>query len=201
MTQPAPLTISDVCTSCSLCCNGSLFSYVEITEKEENTLQSLGFKTEINQEGERQFEQPCPKLKEGCCTIYQDRPQGCKVYNCYLINGIKEGEISPEDALQTVFKVKEEAAWFFETLEDIFEEQPEEASPDELHYNWIKEGERPETARDLIYDRLYTLKKVHKVRAFTAAEKSFLEKAKSILTLISEDIHPHDLMDDLKPFL
>ena len=192
-------TISDICTACGMCCDGTLFSYVEITQEEENLLADNGFEVSINKDKEHQFEQPCPKLISGCCSFYQSRPQSCRAYSCYLIQEVSDGDISAHQALDTVADLQAQIQWFFDHLDDVFRDPtPVTTAPAaEIHYNWLENGDYPTNVRDVIYDRLTTLQAALDDRALTPTEAEFLDKVNTFLTTISEHIHPHDLMEDL----
>ena len=54
--------------------------------------------------GERGFRlwQPCRALVGRECSIYADRPAGCRAYNCLLATALGEGELGLEEALAIV---------------------------------------------------------------------------------------------------
>ena len=91
---------SDLCTSCGLCCDGTLFPAVFL-EKEKRHLFTIV-------EGDR-FPQRCEHLSDcNTCAIYKDRPTACQAYRCGVLKAVEGGKLSFDKAQEIINKVKEE---------------------------------------------------------------------------------------------
>ena len=92
-----------LCTNCGMCCDGSLFAtcYVHPTEaqfikhvipiKEGNILQ-----------------QPCAALVDNKCQVYNDRPGGCRHFECDILIAYKESNITKAVALSMIEDTKKQ---------------------------------------------------------------------------------------------
>ena len=99
---------SSLCRSCGLCCNGSLFAWVELRPGELDPIEALGvhvFRSDPNEKG---FSQPCP-LWKGECTIHETPhyPHSCRAYNCKLLKEVIAEKESLPHALSVVQQAKE----------------------------------------------------------------------------------------------
>jgi hypothetical protein len=90
--------LSTLCVHCGLCCDGTLFTHVPLRRQEVEGLERLGLRVAERTDGVPVLLQPCAALKERCCTVYADRPKGCRRYQCYLLTALAEGEVSLEEA-------------------------------------------------------------------------------------------------------
>lgn len=97
--------MSDLCLKCNLCCNGSLFARVPVTEEERERLpDDLEF---FHRDGNLRMRLPCPRLGgDGECTVYRDRPTVCRTYHCKLSKRVEGREISEDSALAIVAEIK-----------------------------------------------------------------------------------------------
>ena len=86
----------DVCKSCGICCDGTLFGYVKLrAADDEGSYSELGLS---GGKGRLQFDQPCSALKfNGDCGIYPDRPCSCREFSCKLLKRFRKGELTRED--------------------------------------------------------------------------------------------------------
>jgi hypothetical protein len=100
MTAPGREIEDALCVGCGLCCDGTLHSKAALDPGEADQLGS----TELNiLDGGRTFRMPCPYAKNGCCTVYPNRPAAvCGSYDCKLLRRTKAGEITLEEALRKV---------------------------------------------------------------------------------------------------
>jgi Fe-S-cluster containining protein len=90
---------SDLCTSCGLCCNGTIVSAVSV-EKEKRHL----FTTIKN----GMISQPCEQLSEcNTCAIYKDRPSACRNYRCKVLAAVESGKLSFDKAQEIINEVKD----------------------------------------------------------------------------------------------
>jgi Fe-S-cluster containining protein len=97
----AEQTLSALCVECGLCCDGSLFRFLPLEPDELSTCAALGLQV-VKQSGRDAMPLPCPKLKDRCCTVYAQRPQGCRNYGCHTLHRLNTGALSPREALDVV---------------------------------------------------------------------------------------------------
>lgn len=108
--------ISGLCQACGLCCSGTLFTRVPLTDKDTLLITESGLLSNphatgarpqrpldalllhYDGEGVRELELPCPYLKNARCTVYSKRPARCREYECRLIKGIRSGAVDIESA-------------------------------------------------------------------------------------------------------
>lgn len=91
--------------SCGLCCDGSVFPRVLITEAEAETMRPLAEIGEKN--GRPMMLQPCRQLgADGTCQCYDVRPQTCRGFQCALLRDVAGGRTKPEAALEAVGDIK-----------------------------------------------------------------------------------------------
>jgi Fe-S-cluster containining protein len=78
----APRDGSALCASCGLCCNGTIFENVPLTEPEVETARRLHLP--VYAKGERfRFDLPCPRQEaDHRCGVYEERPQICRSFVC-----------------------------------------------------------------------------------------------------------------------
>jgi len=92
-----------LCTSCGLCCDGSLFGRARIN-KNESLITDYIFT--IEQNDPQGFRLPCSYLREKCCTIYEERPyKVCESFKCKLIKAYLAEKITFADAADKINKV------------------------------------------------------------------------------------------------
>ena len=72
------------------------------------TLSAHGLKLK-RRKGQQFFEQPCPKFCGSHCSIYDDRPERCQVFECRQLKQVAAGEISEARAAETIQEVKRRA--------------------------------------------------------------------------------------------
>lgn len=82
----------DLCLSCGLCCDGSLFWAVPVVEGEHvpSSLDSDG-----------RLRQPCACFS-GACNIYADRPAACRSFNCRVLQTVQAGRRDDAWALEQI---------------------------------------------------------------------------------------------------
>ena len=71
----------DLCLSCGLCCDGSLFWAVPVEQGEEVPVQ-------LDAAG--RLRQPCTCF-DGTCTIYAGRPAACRKFDCRVLQTVRAG--------------------------------------------------------------------------------------------------------------
>ena len=104
-----------LCLQCGICCNGILFSNVELQPAENpDTLAALrlqaipvvrapGRKSAAAAAGSLRIPQPCAALcPDNKCRIYDQRPRRCRDFECALFQGVAAGRLSVETALRKI---------------------------------------------------------------------------------------------------
>ena len=97
MTEPPAATL---CTSCGLCCDGSLHGHVTLRDEEVEPARAIGLP--ILTDGRCGFSTPCPKLVDRRCSIYEFRPTACRGYKCQLLYDLEADRVGLPEALATV---------------------------------------------------------------------------------------------------
>jgi uncharacterized protein len=92
-----------LCQSCALCCDGTLFGKVPLELAELPPMRNLGFDImELLEQA--YFPQPCAKLIECRCSVYEARPNNCRGYRCNVLRRLERGELDIEQATSLVQK-------------------------------------------------------------------------------------------------
>ena len=99
-----------LCTECGLCCDGSLFSDIELTSPRElSGLEVLGLDVEEDDNTSAGLLlQPCGALKGTRCSIYAHRPKCCRTFECRLLRDVEQGTVTLAAAKQTVRDVSKQ---------------------------------------------------------------------------------------------
>jgi hypothetical protein len=93
-----------LCAGCGMCCDGTLHAKADLDRGESASLASAGL--ELVDDG-RAFLLPCPHSKNGCCSVFPNRPAAvCSSYECKLLKAAKTGELSLESAREKVTTAK-----------------------------------------------------------------------------------------------
>lgn len=79
------------CQSCNLCCDGTLFNEVWVSEDEGAVLQDR-FQL-VRAAGKLGFAQPCPHSKPTGCACYRERPLVCREFRCTALAAYDHGDI------------------------------------------------------------------------------------------------------------
>lgn len=89
--------LEQLCLKCGLCCDGTLFTHVALTDEEQKRLPSLG----------GVIRQRCPALAADLkCSVYAERPKACSRFVCMLGRAHEEGEVGLDEALALVGEVR-----------------------------------------------------------------------------------------------
>ncbi|MFE8595459.1 YkgJ family cysteine cluster protein [Archangium violaceum] len=96
------LPLSELCRRCGLCCDGNLFSHVPLQPAEVDAARRNGLEVVALADGAPALRQGCTALKGRQCSIYAERPEGCRRYACRLFNALAGGTVPFEEALQVV---------------------------------------------------------------------------------------------------
>jgi hypothetical protein len=95
-------TTSNLCVECGLCCDGSLFADVELANDRESILMESAGAVVDEDEDAQLLAQPCSALRGKRCSIYKQRPQCCRTFECLLLKRVQRGEISFADAREQI---------------------------------------------------------------------------------------------------
>jgi hypothetical protein len=90
---------SILCTKCGLCCDGSLFSDVELSgAREAGRLELAGLEIE----DDALLLQPCVALDGKRCSMYSHRPKCCRTFECRLLKRVRAGAVDVPSAESTI---------------------------------------------------------------------------------------------------
>jgi hypothetical protein len=95
-------TLHDLCLSCGLCCDGSLFEYVELEGEEREAF--AGAKLVVVDD-RPSVPLPCCRHEGRRCSIYARRPARCVAFTCQLYRNVEGQSVSSTDALERVREV------------------------------------------------------------------------------------------------
>jgi len=98
-------TDAGICGACGLCCDGLLFSHVEVTLEEEPAMRRHRLPL-FEQGAVRAFAQPCAAHHGDHCAAYADRPEPCADYRCNLLRCVDAGETGRAQALSRVAEAR-----------------------------------------------------------------------------------------------
>lgn len=99
-----------LCGACGLCCNGVLFHTVRLQPGDApRELAALGLKLK-RKHRQDWILQPCPAHRDGQCSIYAQRPERCRLFECRQLQRMGTGEITEAMALEKIHEVQRRAA-------------------------------------------------------------------------------------------
>ncbi len=100
-TGPHLTPLSQLCVSCGLCCDGSIFGFVALSNDEPERLEKLP--VQIDRLGDRSsLRLPCHALKNRCCSVYAERPSGCRTFVCKLGEHLTHGNLTSGECSEVV---------------------------------------------------------------------------------------------------
>lgn len=91
-----------LCLACGLCCDGTLFGWVELKSQEDVVAAQARGLNVARRGGRTIAKQPCPAHVNRACTVYEDRPGVCRTFRCELLKNLEQGGISEEAAKKIV---------------------------------------------------------------------------------------------------
>ena len=56
--------------------------------------------------GEYYMEQPCSALREKHCTVYEQRPVRCRLFNCQQLGRVERGETTESEAMAMIIETR-----------------------------------------------------------------------------------------------
>lgn len=97
---------SRLCAACGMCCNGVMFYSVNLQpEDSERDLKTLGLRLKIRKK-QAFLPQPCPAHRDSACSIYEHRPQRCRLFNCKQLLRAEAGQIAEAEAMANIRQAK-----------------------------------------------------------------------------------------------
>jgi Fe-S-cluster containining protein len=104
-TEPPPL-----CTTCGLCCDGTLFNDAPLEAAERHLIAELDLESVTDKPGRQTFRLPCPRFSAGTCEVYSARPAVCRKYRCVVLKAVEAGTISRIEAERRIGVAQQAAA-------------------------------------------------------------------------------------------
>lgn len=110
MDSAPPTAAARLCAECGLCCNGAMFHMV-ILQPSENprALAALGLKIK-RKHSLAYMPQPCRAHSGGCCTVYEQRPQRCRIFECRTLIRLTKNEITESVAMEKIREARSKLA-------------------------------------------------------------------------------------------
>lgn len=98
---------SRLCSACGLCCNGVMFHTVRLQPRDSaKELVAIGLKLKRRNK-HHYIQQPCPAYRCSQCSIYDRRPERCRLFECRQLKGVAAGEITESAALANIRDVQQ----------------------------------------------------------------------------------------------
>jgi len=105
-TEDATTVAAHLCAACGMCCDGTMFQIVRMQPGEVPAeLAKLGLKIRCR-DGEFFMEQPCSALREKRCTVYEQRPVRCRLFNCQQLGRVERGETTETEAMAMIVETR-----------------------------------------------------------------------------------------------
>lgn len=149
---------SSLCLDCGLCCNGTIYGFIELEGDDRACLTGSDARVEEHSKGARLLF-PCALLDGAACTIYRNRPSVCRDFSCTVLNQVAAGDIDETEARRRIAEAKAAAA----RAAPLY--LPDE-SPSAARLRWFELSNRPPdpanaqfnllmTALNLVLDRYF----------------------------------------------
>ncbi len=90
--------MKELCAACSMCCNGTLYLYVTLTNDDVRRLEKYPQLALTTKNEQPSFSEPCVFHGASGCSVYADRPDACRRYSCALLSAVQHDEVSVDDA-------------------------------------------------------------------------------------------------------
>ena len=142
-----------LCRSCGLCCDGTLFDLVKLEQGDDaRKLKALGLPVSISR-GKTpvaRFPQPCSALCEDrSCRLYAERPWQCRTFECQVLKDAKAGRITFAAALPLVKQARRRADHVRRLLRELGDTDEHRALGERFHRTSerIESGNADEAAK------------------------------------------------------
>lgn len=139
---------SSLCLDCGLCCNGTIYGFIELEGEDRNCLTGTDARIQDHDQGARLLF-PCALLDGAACTIYRNRPSVCQAFSCTVLNQVADGAIDEAEARRRIAEAKAAAA----------RAEPEYLpgeTPAEARYRWFAINREPPIPADARFNLLMT---------------------------------------------
>lgn len=108
---------SRLCAGCGMCCDGTIFHYVRLQPSDSaKALTALGLKLKRKRKRDHLL-QPCPAHRDCQCSIYNDRPERCRLFECKQLQRVAAGEITESEASGKIQEARERVKRILALLE------------------------------------------------------------------------------------
>lgn len=98
---------SRLCLACGLCCAGAVYAQIPLDGDEAGRAQVAGFTLDHDEAGALFAAQPCPQLQGTACRLYGGwRPRACVDYACRLLEAVRAGDATVDEAVAAVARIK-----------------------------------------------------------------------------------------------
>jgi hypothetical protein len=97
---------SDLCRSCGLCCDGTLFGKVRLQPEDVQEPLRLAGIIVISDDTESRFKLACAAHQHGCCQVYASRPSNCRGYQCRLLVRFTKGAVTWAEAAVQIGRLR-----------------------------------------------------------------------------------------------
>ena len=120
---PSTATVAgQLCLSCGLCCDGTLFKDVELQPGDDLSLLEAGGLSLLRRGATVKLTQPCTAL-DGCrCRVYSQRPTRCREFECLLLKSTLNGQTPVPKALQIIRLGRQKAERVRRLLQELGDE-------------------------------------------------------------------------------
>lgn len=115
--------MSTLCLSCGLCCDGTIFDVVPLTERERVVVTRLGLPVIMRASGPA-MPQPCEALDGLACQVYVSRPAPCRAFHCALYGAVGADEVDLSEALGVIREAHALLAELARTIGEAPEREP-----------------------------------------------------------------------------
>lgn len=103
-----------LCAACGMCCNGVMFYSMRLQPADDaRKLTALGLRIKRRADGYH-MPQPCPAHDGSKCTIYTDRPERCRAFQCRQLRDAISGATSETAAMQIIIEAQKRVAHVLE---------------------------------------------------------------------------------------
>ncbi len=96
---------TSLCEQCGLCCDGTLFGFVSLSEEDAKRLAARDLAIGVRRERPALL-QRCAALEGTLCRVYEERPAACRAYECMLLIQEREGELGHAEAVAHIAQAK-----------------------------------------------------------------------------------------------
>ena len=108
---------ASLCAQCGMCCNGVMFHTVWLQPGESpQKLAALGLKLKCKKK-QHYLLQPCHAHNGSGCSVYAQRPERCRIFECRQLKRLAAGTITAAMALEKILDAKRRVAEITALLE------------------------------------------------------------------------------------